>query len=72
MQDALSSPGLKEEQAQLSDVLDAIIRELGMPRGLKEVGVGRNKIDQLAENSLHDRLAACHKSFAAEREATGA
>lgn len=57
-EDALSTPGLKEEQAQLSDVLDAIIRELGMPRSLKEVGVGRNKIDQLAENSLHDRLAA--------------
>lgn len=58
MQDALSTRGLKEEEAQLSDVLDAIIRELGMPRSLKDVGVSKNEIDQLAENSLHDRLAA--------------
>ena len=55
VQDAFNSKGLTRGQAQLSHVLDAIIRELGMPRSLKDVGVGRDKIDRLAENSLHDR-----------------
>ncbi|RAH70224.1 iron-containing alcohol dehydrogenase [Aspergillus aculeatinus CBS 121060] len=47
----------KEEldQVDLGDVLDAVIRELGMPRSLREVGVGRDQLDCLAENSLHDR-----------------
>lgn len=38
----------------LGDVLDAIFRDLGMPRSLKDVGVGRDKLDALAENSLRD------------------
>jgi alcohol dehydrogenase class IV len=40
--------------ADLGDILDAIIRELGMPRTLKDVGIGRDKLDLLAENSLKD------------------
>ncbi|RAL09512.1 iron-containing alcohol dehydrogenase [Aspergillus homomorphus CBS 101889] len=43
------------EQLDLGDVLDAVIRELGMPRSLAEVGIGRQHLDRLAENSLHDR-----------------
>lgn len=42
------------ENADLGDILDSIIRELGMPRSLKEVGIGRDKLDLLAENSLKD------------------
>lgn len=42
-------------ELDLGDVLDAVIRELGMPRSLREVGVGREQLDGLAENSLHDR-----------------
>jgi len=42
--------------ADLGDVLDAVIRELGMPRSLADVGIGRDKLDTLAENSLHDPL----------------
>ncbi|KAL1854163.1 hypothetical protein Plec18170_004927 [Paecilomyces lecythidis] len=42
-------------KADLGDVLDAIIRELGMPRSLADVGVGRDKLDGLAVNSLKDR-----------------
>ena len=38
----------------LGDILDAVIRELGMPRTLKDVGVGKDKLDLLAENSLKD------------------
>jgi alcohol dehydrogenase class IV len=41
-------------KADLGDLLDIIIRELGMPRTLKEVGVGRDKFDALAKNSLED------------------
>ncbi|GAD96795.1 Fe-containing alcohol dehydrogenase, putative [Paecilomyces variotii No. 5] len=41
-------------KADLGDVLDAIIRELGLPRSLAEVGVGRDKLDGLAVNSLKD------------------
>ncbi|KAJ9406604.1 hypothetical protein DTO045G8_5552 [Paecilomyces variotii] len=38
----------------LGDILDAVIRELEMPRSLKDVNVGRDKLDVLATNSLHD------------------
>ncbi|MCJ1402300.1 hypothetical protein MMC11_005520 [Xylographa trunciseda] len=48
--------GLVEAKADLGDVLDAVIRELGMPRSLKEVGVGRERFEELAVNSLSDPL----------------
>ncbi|EXJ86258.1 alcohol dehydrogenase [Capronia coronata CBS 617.96] len=44
----------KLDGLDLGDVLDAIFRDLGMPRTLKDVGVGRDKLDALAENSLRD------------------
>lgn len=53
--DLLVSRGVDPESADLGDVLDVFIRELGMPRTLKDVGVGSDKLDGLAENSLHDR-----------------
>lgn len=46
--------GLKEETADLGDLIDVIVRELRMPRSLAEVGVGRDKFDALAVNSLED------------------
>ncbi|KAH1769108.1 hypothetical protein KXX62_002722 [Aspergillus fumigatus] len=51
----LRDRGVDASLADLGDVLDAVIRELGMPRSLKEVGVGRDALDELAANSLHDR-----------------
>ena len=51
----LSKAGLKKETADLGDALDAVIRELGMPRTLKEVGIGPDKFEKLAESSLKDR-----------------
>jgi alcohol dehydrogenase class IV len=51
----LRDRGVDASSADLGDVLDAVIRELGMPRSLKEVGVGRDALDELAANSLHDR-----------------
>ncbi len=43
-----------DRQADLGDLLSAIIGELGMPRSLKDVGVGKEKLEGLAENSLKD------------------
>lgn len=43
-----------EGKTGLDDVLDAVIRELGSPQTLREVGVGREKLAGLAvaENRL--------------------
>jgi hypothetical protein len=43
------------QDADLCDMLDAIFRFLGMPRSLKDFDIGEDKLDPLAENSLHDR-----------------
>lgn len=53
--DVLERRGVQREVGDLGDVLDAVISELGMPRSLKAVGVGREKFDKLAENSLADK-----------------
>ena len=57
--------GLEEGTADLGDLLDAVFRELGVPRTLAEVGVGRGKFDALAVNSLED---ACCKANPIPRE----
>jgi hypothetical protein len=44
-----------DQDADLCDMLDAIFRFLGMPRSLKDFDIGEDKLDPLAENSLHDR-----------------
>lgn len=49
----LEGKGLRD--ADLGVLLDCLIRELGMPRSLKEVGVGEEKFEGLAENSLRDK-----------------
>ncbi|KAF3019011.1 hypothetical protein E8E14_013106 [Neopestalotiopsis sp. 37M] len=46
---------LQQEQTDLSDLLDAVIRALGMPRSLKDFGIGEDRLDSIAENSLKDR-----------------
>lgn len=43
------------EGTPLSDLLDAFIRALGMPRSLKEFGIGEDRLDGIAEHSLLDR-----------------
>jgi alcohol dehydrogenase class IV len=58
--EVLKSTGLKEESSDAGDALDAIFLELGMPRSLKEVGVGRDKFDALAVNSLKDPCCVCN------------
>lgn len=56
IEDVLVRMGFKRDESDLADVLDAIFRELGMPRTLKEVGVGREQLPALAEGSLKDRF----------------
>lgn len=45
--EVLKRKGLKKETADAGDVVGAIISELGLPRVLKDVGVGREKLDAL-------------------------
>jgi alcohol dehydrogenase class IV len=51
----LTERGLEEGKVDAGDVLDAVIKELGMPRTLNEVGVKREQLDALAVNCLKDR-----------------
>ncbi|KAJ4204157.1 hypothetical protein NW759_014994 [Fusarium solani] len=48
------SVGQGQGAPDLHVVLDAVIRELGLPRSLGDVNVGRDALDMLAENSLKD------------------
>jgi alcohol dehydrogenase class IV len=53
--EVLSKRGLRRETADAGDVVGAVVSELGMPRSLKDVNVGRDKLDALAANCLKDR-----------------
>jgi len=45
---------LEKGKADLGDAMDAIIRQLRMPRDLKSVGVTSDSLDAIAVNSLND------------------
>ncbi|KAK8123680.1 hypothetical protein PG999_003598 [Apiospora kogelbergensis] len=47
--------GLKQNETDLGDLLDIFIRTLGMPRTLKEFGIGKDKLGGIVKHSLHDR-----------------
>ncbi|KAF8186141.1 hypothetical protein K438DRAFT_1723294 [Mycena galopus ATCC 62051] len=49
--------GLVEGVADLGDLLDALLRDLGMARTLAEVGVGRDKLETLAKFGVLDPFA---------------
>lgn len=51
---ALQSLGLEFPGTDLGDFLGAIIEALDLPRTLKEVNVGRDKLELLAQHSLDD------------------
>lgn len=42
------------EVLDLGDILATVVEKLGLPRSLKDVHVGRDKLERLANNSLHD------------------
>lgn len=50
----LREAGLDEERSDLCEMLDVIVRALGMPRILREVGVDREVIPALSERALAD------------------
>lgn len=52
--EVLKAQGLKEDGSDLGDALRAVFNKLGMPSTLKEVGVGREKLDALVVTSLND------------------
>ncbi|KAM3072375.1 hypothetical protein ACMFMG_009184 [Clarireedia jacksonii] len=54
----LEKRGLSQETADAGDAIGAIVEELGLPRKLNDVGVGRDKFDVLTENCLKDRWLA--------------
>lgn len=54
----IQKSGKSIDELGLSGILDLVIRALGMPRTLKEVGVGKDKLDMLAKNTLSDIWAA--------------
>ncbi|KAK5283820.1 hypothetical protein LTR40_001143 [Exophiala xenobiotica] len=56
------------DKVDLGDILDAIFREIGMPRTLKDVGVGRDKLDGLATNSLTDHWIQTNAKPITEKE----
>ncbi|KAG0649278.1 Dehydrogenase FUM7 [Hyphodiscus hymeniophilus] len=52
--DLFKKNGLTQEKADLGDLLDVIIRTLGLPRTLKEVDIGEDQIDALSVRTLAD------------------
>ncbi|EXJ57386.1 alcohol dehydrogenase [Cladophialophora yegresii CBS 114405] len=54
VQAAIKARGREANDLDLGDILDIVIGELGMPRSLRAVNVGRDKFGLLAVNSLHD------------------
>ena len=50
----LKAQGLSEGTADLGDMLDIIIRALGLPRSLNELGIGEGVIPRLATRALAD------------------
>jgi len=64
----LKDAGLKQESSEAGDALDVVFRALGMPRSLKDVGVGRDKFDILAENSLKDQCCVVNPIPLKEKE----
>lgn len=55
LRELMEGEGLREGVADLGDALDVFIRAIGMPRTLKQVGIGRDQLQNLAEASLKDK-----------------
>jgi alcohol dehydrogenase class IV len=48
--------GLSKEESDLGDLIDAVVKGLGLKTRLREVGVGKEMFEKLAEASLRDRF----------------
>jgi maleylacetate reductase len=49
------SDALGRPSEPAADAVGALIAELGLPSRLRDVGVGKDQLDLIAENSMHDR-----------------
>lgn len=54
----IEANGKTVDDMDLGDLIDLVIRALGMPRTLTDVGVAQDKFDMLAKNTLTDQWAA--------------
>ena len=54
--------------AELGDVIDAIVRELGLPRRLEEVSISRDKFEVIAESSVKDKCCTVNPIPLTKRE----
>lgn len=68
VRDLIHKSGKSLESLDLGDILDLVIRGLGMPRTLKDVGVGRDKLEMLAKNTLTDPWAVTNAKPITEME----
>lgn len=50
-----TAAGLTRETADLGDLMDCIIRAVGLPRSLKELNIEASQILGLSERALHDQ-----------------
>ncbi|KAL6712869.1 hypothetical protein ACLMJK_009581 [Lecanora helva] len=66
--EVLKKSGFRHGEVDLGDALDAIFKELGMSRSLKDVGIGRDKLDELATSSLTDHWCKTNPKSLAEKE----
>lgn len=64
----ITDSGKAVEDVDLGDILDLVIRALGMPRTLKDVGVGSDKLESLAKNTLTDPWAKTNAKPIESRE----
>lgn len=55
IKDVLVDKFLVKGQCDFGDALEAVFRALGMPRTLQEVGVGKDKLEDLPQGSLSER-----------------
>ncbi|KAK5654735.1 hypothetical protein OQA88_7060 [Cercophora sp. LCS_1] len=53
--EALRQRGLDDKSSTAGDAVAAFVAELGLPGSLRDVGIGADKLDKLAENSMTDR-----------------
>lgn len=56
--ETLTQAGLSKESSDLGDLLDVIIRALGLPRTLTEVNISSDVISALSERALADFWSA--------------
>ncbi|KAK4184434.1 Dehydroquinate synthase-like protein [Podospora australis] len=70
VRDALEKRGLNDAKhtARAGDLVAAFVAELGLPGSLKEVGIGRDRLEGLAKNSMGDRCIPTNPVGVDERQ----